>query len=97
LPLTRTPSLRVVTAANAMPLFIWWRSTPSSPQRKSRCHQERRNSPSVMDCRPASSCLAMIAPISRSSISLSASAAISPLARLSRAFFNAAGRSRLPT
>src|SRR5689334_15384426 len=96
-PLTRTPSLRVVTAAKAMPESMKWRSTPSSPQRKSRCHQERRNSPSVIDCRPTSSCFWTIAPISRSSTSLSSVLVISPLARRSRAFFNAAGRSRLPT
>ena len=31
---------------------ITWRSTPSRPQRKSRCHQERRNSPSVTALQP---------------------------------------------
>src|SRR5665213_3364666 len=97
LPVTLSPSLRVVTAANAMPWSITCFSMPSRPQRKSRCHQERRNSPSVTDCRPTSSCFLMTRSISRSSISLSAPALISPLMRCSRAFFSAAGRNRLPT
>src|SRR3546814_79416 len=32
-------------------------STPSSAARKSKCHQARRNSPSVTALRPAASCL----------------------------------------
>jgi len=32
--------------------------TPSSRDRKSRCHQSRLNSPSVMPCSPIASCLA---------------------------------------
>src|SRR3954453_1898546 len=97
LPVTCTPSLRVVTAANAMPVSMLWRSAPSSPQRKSRCHQERRNSPSVTACRPTSSCFLMTRSISRSSTALRSAALISPLARFSRACFNDAGRRRLPT
>ena len=31
--------------------------SPSRCQKKSKCHQERRNSPSVASCRPTSSCL----------------------------------------
>ena len=54
------PSLRVVTAAKAMPVSMTCFSTPSSPHRKSRCHQERRNSPSVIDCRPTASCFVMM-------------------------------------
>src|SRR3982074_2359223 len=97
LPVTCTPSLRVVTAANAMPGSMLWRSAPSRPQRKSRCHQERRNSPSVTACRPTSSCFLMTRSISRSSTALRSAALISPLARFPRACFNDAGRRRLPT
>src|SRR5262249_45714340 len=74
LPVTRTPSLRVVTPANAMPVSMTWRSTPSRPQRKSRCHQERRNSPSVTACSPTSSCFLITRSISRSSSALSSAA-----------------------
>ena len=74
-----------------------WRSAPSSPHRKSRCHHERRNSPSVIDLRPTSSCFAMTFSISRSSTALSASAPISPRWRCSRACLTGAERSRLPT
>ncbi len=97
LPVTLTPSLRVVTAANAMPVSITCFSTPSRPQRKSRCHQERRNSPSVTAWRPTSSCFLMTRSISRSSTAVNSAAVISPLARFSRATLSAAGRSRLPT
>ena len=65
---------RVRRAANAMPVSMTCFSTPSRPQRKSRCHQERRNSPSVIDCRPTSSCFLMTRSISRSSTAFSASA-----------------------
>ncbi len=37
------------------------KSTPSSPRKKSKCHHERRNSPSVASCRPTSSCFLMTA------------------------------------
>src|SRR5450759_519615 len=94
---TLTPSLRVVTAAKATPVSMTCFSTPSRPQRKSRCHQERRNSPSVIDCKPTSSWRLMTRSISRSSTAFSAAASISPLARCSRPFFKAAGRNRLPT
>src|SRR5580704_3575246 len=97
LPVTLTPSLRVVTAAKAMPVSMTWRSTPSRPHRKSRCHHERRNSPSVMDCSPAASCFLMTSLIAPSSAALSSAALISPLLRRSRAAFSAAGRNRLPT
>ena len=82
---------------SAMPVSMTCFSAPSRPQRKSRCHHERRNSPSVMACRPTSSCFLMTRSISRSSISFSASAVISPLARLARASWMRFGRSRLPT
>ena len=57
-----------------MPVSMLWRSAPSSPQRKSRCHQERRNSPSVTACRPTSSCILITRSISRSSTALSSAA-----------------------
>ena len=66
-------------------------SRPSRPQRKSRCHHERRNSPSVIDCRPTPSCFLMTRSISRSSTALSSVVEISPLARRSRACFSVAG------
>ena len=72
LPVTWTPSLRVAVAANAMPVSMTCFSAPSRPHKKSRCHHERRNSPSVMACRPTSSCFLMTRSISRSSISFSA-------------------------
>src|SRR5438105_3870517 len=60
--------------------------TPSSCDRKSRCHQARRNSPSVMPSRPIASCFFATARIARSWISRS---------RLS--FSSSLGRKRLPT
>src|SRR6267378_2169647 len=60
--------------------------TPSSRDRKSRCHQWRRNSPSVTPSRPIASCLFTTARIARSWISRS------------RLFFSSSGgRKRLPT
>src|SRR5882724_332411 len=70
---------------------------PSRPHRKSRCHHERRNSPSVMPCSPTSSCFLMTRSISRSSTVLRSVAVISPFWRFSRASFRELGRSRLPT
>src|ERR1700730_4620349 len=96
-PVTRAPSARVCTPANAIPWSMTWRSTPSRPQRKSRCHHERRNSPSVTERSPASSCFLITRSISRSSIVARSAADISPFARFSRASFNALGRNRLPT
>src|ERR1700682_5628552 len=73
------------------------RSTPSKPCRKSMCHQSRRNSPSVIDCRPTSSCSLTTSRMCRSSACFSASADISPVLRFARASCSALGRSRLPT
>src|ERR1019366_6290935 len=70
---------------------------PFRTRKKSKCHQERRNSPSVASFRPTSACFLMIFSISRSSTALSAAESISPLARLARASFSGALRSRLPT
>src|SRR5262249_17480799 len=83
--------------AKAIPVSMTWRSTPSRPQRKSRCHQERRNSPAVTACSPTSSCFLIARSISRSSTALRSAPPRSPFARFSRASFTAAGRSRLPT
>src|ERR1700688_879592 len=65
--------------------------------KKSKCHHERRNSPSVASLSPTSSCLPMIFSISRSSTSASCAALISPLSRLARASFSGAVRKMLPT
>src|SRR5262245_38380988 len=73
------------------------RSQPSTSQRKSKCHQERRNSPSVASSRPTSSCLRMIFLISSSSTAFSRSAVITFCARLARASLRGVLRSRLPT
>ena len=72
-------------------------STPSSPPKKSKCHHERRNSPSVASLRPISSCFVMIFSISGSSTALSCGGMISPFARLARASLSGAVRNRLPT
>src|SRR5215471_198946 len=60
-------------------------------------HDTRRYSPSVIDCSPAASCLAITPATSRSSIALKASASISSRARRSRAALSAGVRRRLPT
>ena len=71
--------------------------SPCRPQKKSKCHQARRNSPSVASFRPTASCLATSLRISSSSTVLSWAAVISPLACLARASLSGAVRSRLPT
>src|SRR6185437_385239 len=80
-----------------MPVAVVIGSTPLRPRKKSKCHQERRNSPSVASFNPTSSCFLTIFSISLSSTALSAAMSISPLARLVRASFSDAVRSRLPT
>src|SRR5262245_6119182 len=65
--------------------------------RKSKCHQERRNSPSVASCSPVASCFLTTFSISRSSIALSSAAEMAPFSRLARASLSAAGRRKLPT
>src|SRR4029077_1775841 len=96
-PVTFTPSALVSTPVNLIPQAVVNGVTPSRPRKKSKCHHERRNSPSVAHCRPMSSCFLMPAAISRSSMALRVSAVISPFWRLARASLSAAGRSRLPT
>ena len=70
LPVTRRLSGLVWTPWNWMPWSSTTRSQPVSFQKKSKCHQERRNSPSVASCRPTSSCFLMTFLISSSSILL---------------------------
>src|SRR5262245_37787097 len=80
-----------------MPVAVLIGSTPFSPRKKSKCHHERRNSPSVASFSPTSSCFLTILSISRSSTAFNAAASISFLAYLVRASFSGAVRSRLPT
>src|SRR5262245_6798944 len=72
-------------------------SMPSKPARKSMCHQSRRNSPSVIDRRPRSSCSFTASRMLRSSVCLSFSKGISFLRTCSRISCSSRGRSRLPT
>src|SRR5262245_96337 len=97
LPTMRRLCALVCTPRNWMPWSDSNSSTPSSMLKKSKCHQERRNSPSVASCRPMSSCCLMIFSISRSSTALSSAAVIAPFSRLARASLSAAGRRKLPT
>ena len=64
---------------------------------KSMCHVARRNSPSVAERRPTSSCSLTASRIASSSTARSSSASIVSLAKSSRACSSAGGRSRLPT
>ena len=64
---------------------------------KSMCQEARRNSPSVADCRPTSSCIWIAAGITSSSTALRSAALIRPAAKSSRAISSRWGRSRLPT
>ena len=49
-------SKRDCTFSNSKPPASLIASTPFNPQKKSKCHQLRRNSPSVIDCNPFSTC-----------------------------------------
>src|SRR5689334_315924 len=80
-----------------MPVSGWNNSQPVSLARKSKCHQERRNSPSVASFRPMEACLCTIFSISRSSALRRSSAVISPFSSLARASLMRGGRNRLPT
>src|SRR5262249_11094657 len=91
------PSALVCTPANWMPPVVETGLTPSRPRKKSKCHHERRNSPSVAHCRPTSCCLATTFSISASSISFSAAAVMVPAACFARACVRRAGRRKLPT
>ena len=70
---------------------------PASPPRKSKCHQARRNSPSVTAFSPTASCFFTTSRIARSSTARNSSAPMLPSARAARASFSSGGRSRLPT
>src|SRR5260370_27398716 len=61
------------------------------------CQEPRRNSPSVMPCRPASSCIRTARKMDASSMVRSSGADISPFLNRSRARKSSGGRSRLPT
>ena len=61
------------------------------------CHDARRNSPSVADCRPTSSWSFTTSRIASSSMARSSSAVILSLAKSSRACSSSGGRRRLPT
>src|SRR3569833_2668634 len=80
-----------------MPVSGWNSSQPVSLARKSKCHQERRNSPSVASFKPIDACLCTTFSISMSSILRRSSAEISPFSSLARASLIFAGRRRLPT
>src|SRR5438034_93140 len=95
--MTRTASCRVSTPANWMPTSGWNSSQPVNLARKSKCHQERRNSPSVASFRPIDACLCTTFSISMSSILRRSSADISPFSSLARASLMRSGRNRLPT
>src|SRR6185295_13086257 len=72
-------------------------SMPSKPAMKSMCHQSRRNSPSVIDGRPRSSCSFTTSRIRRSSACLSLTASALPRRTCSRRSCSSCGRRRLPT
>src|SRR5947208_7785831 len=80
-----------------MPVSGWNNSQPVSLARKSKCHQERRNSPSVASFKPTEACLCTTFSISMSSILRRSPAEISPFSSLARASLILAGRRRLPT
>src|SRR4028119_356487 len=61
------------------------------------CQEARRNSPSVADWRPTSSCIPTTSRIAPSSAARSSSAVARPAAKSSRALRSSGGRSRLPT
>src|SRR5215813_11257365 len=64
--------------------------------KKSKCHHERRYSPSVVHCRPIS-CFLTIVSISRSSTALSSASGSLPASCLARASLIGAERRMLPT
>src|SRR6516165_6659734 len=80
-----------------MPVSGWNSSQPVSLARKSKCHQERRNSPSVASFSPTDACLCTTFSISESSILRNSPGEISPFSNLARASLMRAGLSRLPT
>src|ERR1700722_14228142 len=97
LPMTRTAWCRVWTPANWIPSPASNISQPVRFDRKSKCHQERRNSPSVASFNPVEACRCTTFSISMSSALRSSSAEISPFSSLARASLTRCGRRRLPT
>src|SRR3954454_19302840 len=97
LPVTLTPRALVSTPANSMPCSASYPSTPSSPSRKSKCHQARRYSPSVTSCMPISSCFLISFSISVSSTFFRSAALICPFSRFARASLSGSERRKLPT
>src|SRR5436190_38380 len=95
--MTRIASWRVCTPANWMPVSGWNSSQPVSLARKSKCHHERRNSPSVASLSPTEACLCTTFSISMSSILRRSSAEISPFSSRLRPSLIFCGRRRLPT
>src|ERR1700692_2828610 len=95
--MTRMASCRVWTPANWIPSSGWNSSQPVRWLRKSKCHHERRNSPSVASFKPIEDCLCTPFSFSLSSILRRSSAEISPFASLARASLIFGGRNRLPT
>ena len=103
------PSLPVTASVGGawslVPSAVWkrtailagTRATLSSFRRKSRCHELRLNSPSVMELSPIASCRRTTSRIASSWMRRSASAAIFPSATALRASTSTAGRIRLPT
>src|SRR5580765_1812448 len=61
------------------------------------CHEARRNSPSVADSSPMSSCILTTSLMASSSIDRNCSAVMRPAWKSARARRTEAGRSRLPT
>src|SRR5882757_2480911 len=80
-----------------MPSSGWNNSQPVRWLRKSKCHHERRNSPSVASLKPICACLCTTFSISLSSTLRKSSAVSSPFSSLARASLMRGGRSRLPT
>src|ERR1700761_4985309 len=80
-----------------MPSEGWNNSQPVSLARKSKCHQERRNSPSVASFKPVEACRCTTFSISISSALRRSAAEISPFSSLARASLMRGGRNRLPT
>ena len=85
-----------LTPLNSTSISVWIKSTPSNPERKSKCHHLRRNSPSVTTFSPASFCFSTSFIISSSSILRNSSAVISPFSFWKRACLQAFWSQKAP-
>ena len=102
---TRSETRIAVGSQEIVPSSLWnstlMRSSacviPPRESMKSMCQVARRNSPSVADCRPTSSCLRTTSRMASSSTARSSSALRRPAACSSRARVSSAGRSSEPT